>query len=351
MAEKIRCGIIGCGVIAPLHADCLTKQDNVEITWACDLQEDRLNTLGDRFNIPNRSTDYKELLADPELDAVHVCTDHASHSEISVAAVEAGKHVICEKAMAAHAEEMDAMIKANNDHPDVIFAGIFQHRFEPINRYLKRLIDEGAFGTLVSANLNMRCWRSNDYYKKDNWRGTWDLEGGGVLINQAIHFIDLLQWISGGVKSLCGVFENLAHQGVIEVEDTAVATLRYKNGALGIIEATSCTEVQPWEHTLSFHGTKGGMEIRNNRPIKTKFLDPDFQAKVEHELENLHDDPTLATGKVYYGPGHPSQIGDFIAAIREKRQPFVTINDAKGAVDLVLSIYQSAREGKWVHLP
>ncbi len=347
--REIRCGVIGCGVIAPVHMEALSRLENVTITWACDLVEEKAKALAERFSIPKITTDYREMLADPQLDAVHVCTDHSSHAQISSDALDHGKHVLCEKALAAHPEELDLMLAAHARHPELVFSGVFQHRFEPVNQYLRHLIAEGHLGTMLNANVRVLCLRTPEYYRSGEWRGTWAQEGGGVCINQAIHFIDLLVWIMGGVDGVCGEWRNLTHQDVIEVEDSAVAALRFRNGAPGILQATSSTTAAKWDFFLGFYGSEGIVEIHQNKPHRVIHVDPEKQRDMEEKLNNLNDAfPGLNTAKAYYGPGHRAQVADFIEAIRESRSPFVEARSAAHSAAVVHSIYRSAKEGSWV---
>ncbi|MBF0245204.1 MAG: Gfo/Idh/MocA family oxidoreductase [Planctomycetes bacterium] len=349
MQDTINCGIVGCGTIAPLHAECLQKISDVRITWACDLVTEKARSLGEKFSIEKITSDVRELLQDPRLDAVHVCTDHASHAAISIAALEAGKHVLCEKALTAQPDALRSMLEAGKKCPDQIFSGVFQHRFEPAMQYVQRLVDSENLGTLLTASVQAYCLRTEDYYRSASWRGTWKDEGGGVLINQAIHFIDCLNWIMGGVASLSGAFSNRTHPS-IEVEDTAVAALRFRNGCLGVIEASSSTDHTLWSNVLSIQGSKGCIEVRNNKVTRAVFSDPALQAKVDLDLARLHEPPPTATGKGYYGPGHPAQIADFIDCIRTGRAPWVSASSAMSTVELVHAIYASARRGCWMDL-
>ena len=348
--QTIRVGIIGCGVIGPTHAEGYFKQPGVELAWLCDLDEAKASALAERYEVANITTHYDEILSDPTLDCVSVCTDHASHAPIVTAALTRGKHVLCEKALAASRSGLSAMTSAHAAHPELIFAAVSQHRFERLNQLLKQYLDEGILGTLLTASVQVRCLRTRDYYEEDAWRGTWEEEGGSVLINQAIHFIDALLWITGGVSRLCGSYANHTHQGVIETEDTAVAALCFRNGALGTIEATSSSNLR-WDHTLSFCGEEGTLEIRGDKPLRIELNDKTVQARVERELNGAQDAPADVTaGKDYYGSGHTGQIADFVNAIREGRQPFVTASDVQHTLDVVLGIYESHRQGGWVTL-
>jgi predicted dehydrogenase len=347
MASPLRCGIIGCGVIAPTHAESFRLQEDIEIKWACDVVEHKAREFAETYGIPNVTADYQEVMDDSEVDCVSICTPHASHSPIAVAALDGGKHVLCEKALGATRQGMDAMFRAHEHHSDLVFSGVFQHRFDGINRLLRRLVEEGAFGTVLTAGVQMRCLRTNDYYHGDEWRGTWDQEGGSVLINQAIHFIDSLLWIMGGARQVCGAHKNITHQGVIETEDCAVASLRFRCGALGTLEATASSHLD-WEPTISVHGTEGSLDLRHGEPVKLVFDDPAREEKVRAEIAQAADSEGVEAGKDYYGTGHAAQIADFVAAIREGREPFVPAMDARHAVDVVLGIYASHRHGEWV---
>jgi len=267
-----------------------------------------------------------------------------------IAALKAGKHVLCEKALAATAQGMAAMLAAHRRRPGLVFAAVFQHRFDAINRHMKVLVDNEVFGKILTAGVQVRCKRTDEYYLGDAWRGTWAKEGGAVLINQAIHYIDALVWLMGGVESVCGTYENLTHKGAIETEDTAAAAVRFRRGALGTIEATASSHLD-WETTMSIHGTAGSVDIRDDRPLKVVCLDKAREAAIQAELARAVSAPGELLGKSYYGTGHPAQIENFVAAIRGKRKPFISAASARHTVDVVLAIYESHRQRRWVRVP
>ncbi len=349
MAGKLRAAVIGCGVIGPAHVESYQRLADVEVAWACDIVPAKAEAMARKYGIARTTADYREVLADKSVDCISVCTDHASHAPISADALNAGKHVLCEKALAANEAGLEQMFAAHRRNSGLVFSGIFQHRFDRVHQYLKRLVDEGVMGQLLTAGVQMRCLRTNAYYQGDNWRGTWDKEGGAVLINQAIHFIDALVWITGGVESLCGAHRNLTHGDVIETEDTAVATLAFRNGALGSIEAT-CSSHLNWEPTLSIHGSKGSIDLRHGEAIKAIFDDPAVEAKVRKDLADCRDSKVIESVKSYYGPSHPTQLADFVDAIRDNRPPFVSAASARHTVEVVLGIYRSHSQGRWVKL-
>ena len=347
--KTLRVGIIGCGVIGPTHAECFRQLAGVELQWACDLDLAKAECVAEQYGIPHVTADHADVLADPEVDCVTVCTDHASHVPIVTAAMESGKHVLCEKALVANRQGLDRMFRVHQAHPKLVFGAVSQHRFDAVNQRLKDYVDEGILGEPLMASVHLRCYRSNAYYEADAWRGTWTEEGGSVLINQAIHFIDVLLWIMGGAESLCGAHTNRTHQGVIETEDTAAALLRFRNGAIGTIEATSSSNLD-WDHILSLYGSEGAVEIRDGKPVLVRFRDAALQQRIEKDLKTCREAPATPSGKPYYGGGHVGQVADFVAAIRENRDPFVSAADVRHAVDVVLGIYESQAIGEWVTL-
>jgi UDP-N-acetyl-2-amino-2-deoxyglucuronate dehydrogenase len=348
MSNPLKFGIIGCGIIAPSHVESLQALDGVSVEWACDLVAGKAKQLAARYHIPRTCTDYREVMTDPAVDCICVCTDHASHVPITVSALEHDKHVLCEKALAASTAGLDAMMAAHAQRPHLTFGGVFQHRFDPDFRYLKELVDAGQFGQILTAGVQVRCLRTDQYYRADTWRGTWQEEGGSVLINQAIHFIDTLQWIAGEVSSVCGAHANLTHGDAMETEDTAVASLKFASGALGTVEAT-CSSHLDWEPTILIHGTEGSIELRDGVPLKLRFADSSRAEAVLTKLREYREcQNEISAGKSYYGSGHFPQIVDFVEAVRDQRPLYVTAKSARRTVDLVLAIYRSHKAQAWV---
>lgn len=348
---RLRVAIIGCGVVAPTHAEGFRAQKGIELAWACDLVETKARMLAEKFGFARITTDYREVMVDKQIDCVAVCTDHAAHVPVTVAALKSGKHVLCEKALAADAKGLKRMFAEHARHQNLVFSGVFQHRFDPVNRCLKKLVRDGAFGKILTAGMQIRCLRTNEYFKADKWRSSWDMSGGAVLINQAIHYVDILAWVMGGVKSVSGAYANLTHRNVMETEDTATASVYFRSGALGTIEAT-CSSHLEWETTISIHGTSGSVDIRNGHPIKMVFEDAARCREIKNAVAASRDMIAAQGAKDYYGVGHMLQIADFVAAIRGKRRPFVPALAARHAVDVVLGIYCSHRgNGRRVELP
>jgi UDP-N-acetyl-2-amino-2-deoxyglucuronate dehydrogenase len=347
--KPVVCGIIGCGVIGPIHAECFRMIDGVSVAWACDLVKEKAAVMARKYAIPHVTTRYEEVLDDPEVECIAVCTDHGSHAEISCAALAAGKHVLCEKALAHNREALDAMLRAHRG-TGLVFSGVLQHRFDAINREVKRVIEEGLLGTILTCSVELHCWRSNEYYTADSWRGTWKGEGGAVLINQAIHFIDIAVWLMGGATLVSGRYANRTHGDSIEAEDTAAASVQYSNGALGTIVASSSTETLPWDHRLYVTGSNGAIELRNGRVAAAAFNDAKVTEEITGRLKRCEEHEQSGIGKSYYGTHHPSQAADFIGAVRNGRTPFVGAADARHCVDIVLGIYESHRKSAVVRI-
>ncbi|OQA85986.1 MAG: Inositol 2-dehydrogenase [Lentisphaerae bacterium ADurb.Bin242] len=348
--KEIKCGIIGSGVIAPVHLESYRKVPGVTVRALCDIVPGKAQALADKYGVPRACLDYHEILNDPEIDCVSVCTDHASHGQIVADALDKGKHVICEKCLTATDTQLDLALKAHKRNPERVFAGVFQHRFEPANILLRKMIREGKFGTLLTASLNVACLRTDEYYNSDPWRGTWAQEGGSVLINQAVHHFDLLRYFLGEIDSLCASYSNRVHQKTIETEDTINAILKFKNGMHVTFCATSGSFAVPWRSGFFFTGTQGYLEYSEFKPVFWKFLDETLTEELGKKFAECEESKAIQAGKNYYGTGHPAQIADFIDAVRDSRAPFVTGEDSGETARAIHACYESARTGKWIQL-
>ena len=342
--NKVRVAVIGCGVISELHLRCFAHNAHAEVAAVCDLLPGRAEFAA-RERAPGArwTTKAAEIFADPSIDAVSICTDHASHCRLACAALAAGKHVLCEKSLARTAADLRRMLAAAKARPELVAAAVFQHRFEPLPRVLHDLVAEGAFGRLLAAAGSLYTFRGNDYFEKDAWRGTKRGEGGSVLINQSIHYFDLLLWIAGGADAARAYAANLGHEGVIETEDTISIALRMRNGALGSFVATSAG-IPQWETDLVFQGTAGSVEMRDERLFSLVLADKAAEKRVRARIDGAlaAGAKLFAKGKDYYGTGHQAQIDDFVRAVRTGSRPFVTFADAAESDAMVFAAYASA---------
>ena len=340
--KKTRIAIIGCGVIAPTHAESYALDKDVELVAACDTKPERARALADKFGFARAVTRAADVFADPGVDAVSICTPHYNHARLCAEALAAGKDVLCEKPVANTFAGLALVRKAAAEHPDRVFAGVFQHRFNPVFRTLRDFVEEGAFGTVLTAAVHNRCLRTADYYNADAWRGTARYENGGVLINQAIHYLDIFQWVMGGVEKVAGAFRaNRTHGGVIETEDTLVGAVRFRNGAFGTVEATN-SAVLGWDTKLEITGSEGAVCVADGDVTFSRFSNAAHQKRLDKAQRAKEASHVGGVGRTYYGLGHPLQIADFLQCVRRRKAPFVTAADACVAAELVLNLYKAA---------
>lgn len=349
MKEPLSVAIVGCGVIGHTHCESFQRISGVSVRWVCDVQAERAEKLALKYGV-ERHGRTEEALADPAVQIVSICTDHDTHAGLLEQALAAGKDVLCEKPLGISPEDLGRMSQAERRHPGQIAGGVLQHRFDPVYRSVRDWIARRELGWILTANLQLQCYRSESYYRMDAWRGTWAREGGSLMINQAIHFVDALQWMMGGVAEVFACHANLTHREVIETEDTVTATLRFRDGSLGSLLATSGSLLD-WEPRIHIHGTEGLVEILNGQLIRLQCRSHETEARLREELAKRAEPQKTEVGKAYYGPSHPSLIADFVEACRLRRRPFVTLDDAAEAVRVVLAIYQSHAKKTSVELP
>src|SRR5579884_2782874 len=260
MTEPLRFGLVGCGVIGPMHAEALKMLPDALLVAAADTRVERAQKLVEQYGGTAYST-LREMLERVPLDVVIVCTPSGMHGEHACQIMRAGRHVIVEKPMEVRREAIEEMLRVQRE-TGVKLAIISQHRFDDASQQVRKLLDEQAFGRLVLGNAIVPWWRSQAYYDSGAWRGTWQLDGGGTLMNQSIHSIDLLQWFMGPVRSLYAYTDTLVHR--METEDVAVAMLRFANGALGTISAT--TGAYPGVTTrIEIFGNQGSAIIEDDK--------------------------------------------------------------------------------------
>ena len=340
--ETFGVGISGAGMIGAVHAEALEELEDARLVAVAAAREVTGRKLAEAHGAEWHAR-FGELLARPDVDVVILCTPSGSHPEGAVAAAHAGKHVITEKPMAITLEGADRMIRACRE-AGVTLSVIFQYRYNRDAMRLKRAVEAGLFGEPVLANAFVHWHRTQAYYEESGgWRGTWALDGGGALMNQSIHAIDLLQWILGPVESVCGYADTLAHD--IEVEDTASAALRFASGALGVIQGTtSAHEDAPLK--IEIRGTEGSATLEGPRLTA-------WQPGREEEVLSSRDLEVLpeSRGDESLGIAHRWQLKEIFAALREGREPPIPGEEARKPVEIILGIYQSAAGGERVTFP
>lgn len=341
-------GIVGCGMIAGFHAKAVKEAGGKLV--AC---FDALPESAARFAEANGCkaySDLKAMLADPGVQIVTICTPSGAHLDPALAAAEAGKHLIVEKPLEITLERCDNIIAACEKN-GVLLATVFHSRFHQSLLRLKEAIDAGRFGRMTMGDAIVKWYRTQEYYDSGAWRGTWELDGGGALMNQAIHTIDLLTWLMGPVKEVTAQIALLAHQR-IAVEDTAVATVRFENGALGMIQGS--TAVYPgYLKRIEIHGSTGSAVIEEEDIIKWDFaVSVDADAEIREAMTNRHSSGGGAADPSAIGHhGHAMLFADLMQAVAEKRKPKIDGYEGRRSVEIILAIYEAAQSGKAVALP
>ncbi len=339
-SETVVFGIIGAGTVSTLHASAIRNCSEARLAAVADLCEERARKLADGAST---YTSYHSLLERPDIDVVCVCVPSGMHMSVCMDAAQAGKHVIVEKPLEVTLEKADAIINAC-DAAGVKLGVIFQLRFLPDVGAVKETVSSGTLGKLVMGDAYVKWHRSQDYYDSSDWRGTWQMDGGGVLMNQAIHHVDLLQWMMGPVDSVFGYTATLVRER-IEVEDTAVACLRFTSGALGTIEA--CTSAKSGVPArLEIRGETGNIVLEDGKIVLWDVDNVSQPAFEPVDMGSGFSDPKAITSV-----GHQAQIRDMVRAIKENRPPAVDGHEARKAIEIITAIYRSARAGVPVKLP
>ena len=342
-------GIIGCGMIAKFHARAIRDIKGAKLLGCFNRTIDKAQALANEFG-GEATDDLDAMLARPDIDIVTICTPSGAHMEPAIAAAKAGKHVIVEKPLDVTLKRCDAMIAAC-EKAGVKLGTIFPSRFHKSSQLLKRAVDEGRFGQLTLGDAYVKWFRTQAYYDSGAWRGTWKLDGGGALMNQAIHSVDLLLWLMGPAVEVTAHTATLAHER-IEVEAVATATVRFANGALGVIEATTAAFPGSLKK-IEISGSQGMAVLEEESIIKWEF------AKTTKRDQQLRDE-MLNNTKTGGGAADPAAIGhhahaelfrEFLKALKDGKTPNLDGNEGRRSVELILAIYKSAKTGKAVRLP
>lgn len=342
-------GIIGCGMISRFHARAVADIRGAKVTACVDAVPAAADKLAAEINC-QAYHDLDSLLADPSVDVVTICTPSGMHMEPAVAAAKAGKHVIVEKPLDITLKRCDTMIAACKK-AGVVLSTIFPSRFHESSQLLKGAIEKGRFGRLTMGDAYVKWFRTQEYYDSGAWRGTWKLDGGGALMNQAVHSVDLLLWFMGPAIEVSAYTATLAHQR-IEVEDVAVATIKFANGALGVIEASTAT--WPGElKRIEISGDQGSAVVREEDLAVWKFAKETKadEAIRQRMASRTHTGGGAADPKAIGHHGHTLQFQDVLAAIKKGKQPLIDGPEGRRAVEAILAIYKSAETGKPVKLP
>lgn len=344
--RTIRFGVIGCGVIGKRHADEISAIEGAKLVAVADSEVDRARAFGEQYGV-DWHDDYRALLERSDVDVITICTPSGMHARFTTAAAEAGKHVIVEKPIDITLQKADQMIEACRT-AGVKLCVISQHRFDASTVKVKEKLAAGTLGNTILGEAAVNWYRSQGYYDSAGWRGTWEWDGGGALMNQSIHTIDLLQYLMGPVESVQAQMGTLNHDR-IEVEDVAVAIVRFQNGALGTIVGT--TAAYPGlSARLEVFGTQGSAVIESDKLTHLYVAEAEVEG-VQHKVaaQNLAETEAQVAGE--QPTAHRLQFMDMMAAIREDREPLVNGVEGRKGLEIIQAIYQSARTGKSVSLP
>jgi UDP-N-acetyl-2-amino-2-deoxyglucuronate dehydrogenase len=342
--------IVGCGMIARFHARAIADVPGAKLVGVVSRSVASAQKMKDELGLTCEiATDLGDMLKRPGVDVVVITTPSGAHMEPAVQAASAGKHVVVEKPLEISLDRCDRIIEACAKNR-VQLCTIFPSRFGDANQELKKAVTAGRFGRLTLGETTCKWWRSQTYYDEGGWKGTQALDGGGALMNQAIHNVDLLLWLMGPATLVQGFTAMLAHER-IEVEDTAAACLRFRSGALGVIQAT--TSVWPGlPKTIALHGDQGSAVIEQDDVLLWKFIS---ETGDDESLRQRFAQKTGASGgssnpAAISHVGHARQLADFVEAIETGRSPLVDGSEGRRAVELILGIYQSNATGRPVEL-
>ena len=335
----LRVGIVGCGNIFTMHATSCDHLPNATLVGVCDIKKDRADAAAAKYGV-TAYYDYKEMISADKLDVVHLCVPHYLHPIISKYALEQGVNVLCEKPMSINYDDGVNNVKLA-DEKGLTYGIIFQCRYNDTSRLVKEQLENGRLGRVISARCTLTWCKPDSYYSLSDWKGTWDKEGGGVIIDQAIHSLDLANWFINDEP--VEVQAHLANRGhsIMEVDDTGEGLIRYKNGA-----------------TLSFwamnnYGCDDPIEIRlfcENGKVVMSYDDAviTFNDGTELKISQEDDGIVYEGGKDYWGFRHIRQIENFYNAVEAGEQPDITGREALKIQKLICAIYHSGRTGETV---
>jgi UDP-N-acetyl-2-amino-2-deoxyglucuronate dehydrogenase len=338
---RFRVALVGCGRISRNHFDAIARIDGLELVAVCDTVSSRAQAAGEAHDVP-WFTSLEEMLGTVPSDVVVIATPSGLHPQHGILAARAGRHVITEKPMAITLHAADQLVQACDDAGVRLFV-VKQNRLNPPIQLLRRAIDKGRFGRLFMANCTVRWTRPQEYYDQAPWRGTWEFDGGAFM-NQASHYVDLVQWLVGPVESVMAKTATLARR--IEAEDTGAAILKFRSGALGVLEVTMLTYPKNLEGSITLLGERGTVRIGGTAVNK-----------VEHwEFADYDDDDKLVDAAAtnpptVYGFGHEGYYRNVLAVLRGEAQPDTDGRSGRKSLELILGIYESARTGREVPLP
>jgi UDP-N-acetyl-2-amino-2-deoxyglucuronate dehydrogenase len=332
-------GIIGAGNISKLHAGVANETPGLKVAAISDIDESRAKALADVYGCAYY-TDYHKMLESDQIDIVSVCTPSSLHAQIGIEAANAGKHLIIEKPLDVTLEKVDSILEACEKN-GVTLCPIVQHRFDEDVMIIKEALESGKMKKVLFGACNVKWWRDQNYYDQGGWRGTWKYDGGGALMNQSIHYIDLLIHLIGPIEEIHGRCATLGHERM-ETEDIAVATLKFKNGALGFIEGTTIA-YPGLETALDIYTENGTIRIKDDHIVLWECKE---DTGVDYKVKPVVTGTGSARPMDISSASHQRQFADMVAALNEGRKPMVDGYDVRKTIEAILTIYESSRTGK-----
>jgi len=338
-------GIIGAGLIADFHARAIEDISNAKLIGCCDKIPEKSKELANKHSC-RAFENYDDMLKSDDMDIVTIATPSGFHMEPAIAAAEAGKHVICEKPLDITLERIDAMIEAHQKSGTRL-GGIFPYRFNDMMAPIREAINSGRFGVITYAGIYVPWWRTDEYYK-DSWHGTWELDGGGALMNQSIHMVDMLCDLMPPIKSLQAYTATLGHK--IEAEDTAVAVLRYTTGALGIIYGTTASYPGQFRR-FEITGTRGTVMNVENSITLWQFADERPEDKeIRSKFGQIEGGGGVSDPAAITHENHTRNFKAFLNALESGEDFWISGKEARKAAEVILAIYKSAKEQRPITL-
>ncbi len=340
--EIKRFGLVGCGRISGKHFSAISEIDGAEIVSCCDIIEDRVMESARQYGINKTYLSYEKMLANESLDAVLICTPSGMHPAMGIKAAERRIHVITEKPMGISLSGADELVKICDANQVNLFV-VKQNRLNPAIQLLKQAIDKGKFGKIFSLNATVRWSRPQSYYDQAKWRGTWEFDGGAFM-NQASHYLDLIQWLGGPVDSVMAMTATLNHH--IETEDMGTGIIRFRNGTLGTVEVTMNIFPRNLEGSITVMGENGTVKVGGiavNKVEHWEFREYDDDDKL---IENCTTNPASV-----YGFGHTGYLRNVVEVLQGYGEPQTDGREGRKSLEIILAMYESAKAGKRVPLP
>lgn len=338
----INIGLIGCGRISKNHFEAIAQQEDAQVIACCDIIPERAKEAAEKYNIPTWTANYEKMLQNHDIDLISICTPSGLHPVHGTKAARAGKHVLTEKPMACRLNEADELIKVCNEAGRKLFV-VLQNRLNPSIQLVKRALEEGRFGRIYMITSNVFWTRPQQYYDMAPWRGTWELDGGAFM-NQASHYVDMVQWFGGSIDEVKAITATLGRK--IEAEDSGCALIKFRNGLLSSINVTTLTYPRNFEGSIIILGEKGTVKVGGI--AMNRILHWDFNDTREYDLR-------LTEASTYpdtvYGFGHAGYYRNVIECLNNDAIPIADGYEGRKSLGIIEAIYRSSNSQPIINIP